>query len=191
MHSKYIWPQAKCPSPIYLWIASIIFSYDSYTIPTICSLKKLYNNPCACAFIDYVSLFPEQTDYVVHICKSFTTLKGTIKHWSPNIFCQVIEDLLKLLIVAPCLSHVHPVKERGYNNEPEMGECLQLGDSPAYQQLKGLQVYFVPFHWNLPYNGCRYAVQSLIHNNGSSVPYWPAKIAINIFENLDLNVFKH
>ncbi len=77
MYSKYIWPQTKCPSPIFV-IALIILSYDSHAIPAICSLKKLYNNPCVCAFIDYVSLFPEQTDYVVNICKNFTTLKGTI-----------------------------------------------------------------------------------------------------------------
>ncbi len=39
-------------------------------------------------------------------------------------------------------------RREGTDNEPEMGECLQLGDSPAYQQLKGLQVYFVPFSLN-------------------------------------------
>jgi hypothetical protein len=54
-------------------------------------------------------------------------------------------DLLKLLIVAPCLSHVHPVKERGYGQRARDGGVSAAGgfpSIPAAQRTSGLLCAF-------------------------------------------------
>jgi hypothetical protein len=52
---------------------------------------------------------------------------------------------LKLLIVAPCLSHVHPVKERGHGQRASDGGVSAAGgfpSIPAAQRTSGLLCAF-------------------------------------------------